>query len=79
MEIILLVIIVLLLLILLIHAMLVLQKNLASIEANLKQDFSLNRQEFSGIAKDNRDELNKTLKDFAIDQNSRFKIFQDSF
>ncbi len=79
MEIILLVIIVLLLLISLIHAMLVLQKNLASIEANLKQDFSLNRQEFSGIAKDNRDELNKTLKDFAIDQNSRFKIFQDSF
>ena len=79
MEIILLVIIVLLLLILLIHAMLVLQKNLASIEANLKQDFSLNRQEFSGIAKDNRDELNKTLKDFAIDQNSRFKLFQDSF
>ncbi|MEI6691855.1 MAG: DNA recombination protein RmuC [Chlorobium sp.] len=79
MEIILLVIIVLLLLISLIHAMLVLQKNLASIEANLKQDFSLNRQEFSGIAKDNRDELNKTLKDFAIDQNSRFKLFQDSF
>ncbi len=53
--------------------MLDLKKNLASIEANLKEDFRINRQEIASIAKDNRDELSKTLKDFTTDQNSRFQ------
>ena len=53
--------------------MLDLKKNLASIEANLKEDFRINRQEIASIAKDNRDELSKTLKDFTTEQNSRFQ------
>ncbi len=39
-----------------------LQANLAKIESNLKEDFKINREENSGIAKDNRIELNFTLK-----------------
>jgi len=55
------------------NMMLDLKKNLASIEANLKEDFRINRQEIASIAKDNRDELSKTLKDFTTEQNSRFQ------
>ena len=39
-----------------------LQANLAKIETNLKDDFKINREENAGIAKDNRFELNNTLK-----------------
>ncbi|MGG9959991.1 DNA recombination protein RmuC [Ferruginibacter sp. SUN106] len=39
-----------------------LQNNLAKIESNLKDDFRINREENAGIAKDNRIELNNTLK-----------------
>jgi flagellar basal body-associated protein FliL len=39
-----------------------LQANLAKIESNLKEDFKINREENAGIAKDNRFELNNTLK-----------------
>jgi DNA recombination protein RmuC len=39
-----------------------LQANLAKIESNLKEDFKINREENAGIAKDNRIELNNTLK-----------------
>ena len=39
-----------------------LQSNLAKIESNLKEDFKINREENAGIAKDNRFELNNTLK-----------------
>jgi len=39
-----------------------LQANLAKIESNLKEDFKINREENAGIAKDNRIELNSTLK-----------------
>ena len=39
-----------------------LQSNLAKIENNLKEDFKINREENAGIAKDNRLELNNTLK-----------------
>ena len=41
---------------------LALQANLAKIESNLKEDFKINREENAGIAKDNRIELNNTLK-----------------
>lgn len=39
-----------------------LQSNLQKIESNFKEDFKINREENSGIAKDNREELNNTLK-----------------
>ncbi len=39
-----------------------LQANLSKIESNLKEDFKINREENAGIAKDNRIELNNTLK-----------------
>ncbi|MBC7885936.1 MAG: DNA recombination protein RmuC [Saprospiraceae bacterium] len=38
-----------------------LQNTLARIEANIKDDFRINREENAGIAKDNRVELNATL------------------
>ncbi|MCX6180122.1 MAG: DNA recombination protein RmuC, partial [Chlorobiales bacterium] len=55
------------------NVLLDLKKNLASIEANLKEDFRINRQDIAGIAKVNRDELNATLKDFTTEQNNRFQ------
>ncbi|MBK9485675.1 MAG: hypothetical protein IPO01_10835 [Chitinophagaceae bacterium] len=39
-----------------------LQSSLAKIESNLKEDFRINREENATIAKDNRLELNNTLK-----------------
>ena len=39
-----------------------LQASLTKIESNLKEDFRINREENAGIAKDNRTELNTTLK-----------------
>lgn len=50
----------------------ILQGELAKIEAGLKQDFRINREENAGIAKDNRAELRATLKDFTLEQRSRF-------
>ena len=38
-----------------------LQSSLTKIEANLKEDFRINREENATIAKDNRIELNSTL------------------
>jgi DNA recombination protein RmuC len=40
----------------------VLQSGLAKIESNFKEDFRINREENAGIAKDNRIELNNTLR-----------------
>jgi DNA recombination protein RmuC len=50
----------------------VLQGELAKIEAGLKQDFRINREENAGIAKENRTELKATLKDFMLEQRSKF-------
>jgi DNA recombination protein RmuC len=41
-----------------------LDKSLTKIEAGLREDFRINREENSNIAKENRSELNATLKDF---------------
>jgi len=41
-----------------------LDRSLAKIEATLREDFRINREENSNIAKENRTELNATLKDF---------------
>jgi len=41
-----------------------LDRSLAKIEATLREDFRINREENSTIAKENRTELNATLKDF---------------
>src|SRR5665648_64929 len=41
-----------------------LDKSLLKIEAGLREDFRINREENSNIAKENRTELNTTLKDF---------------
>lgn len=50
----------------------ILQGELAKIEAGLKQDFRINREENAGIAKENRTELRATLKDFILEQRSKF-------
>ncbi len=50
----------------------ILQGELAKIEAGLKQDFRINREENAGIAKENRAELRATLKDFTLEQRSKF-------
>ncbi len=39
-----------------------LQSSLSRIEVGLKEDFRVNREENAAIAKDNREELNNTLK-----------------
>jgi DNA recombination protein RmuC len=68
----------------------VLQGELAKIEAGLKQDFRINREENAGIAKENRTELKATLKDFMLEQRSKFdelkleqkelfKVFENRF
>jgi DNA recombination protein RmuC len=43
-----------------------LQAALSKIESSLKEDFRINREESSLVAKDNRSELNNTLKDINI-------------
>ncbi|KYP14117.1 DNA recombination protein RmuC [Flavihumibacter sp. CACIAM 22H1] len=48
-----------------------LQGELAKIEAGLKQDFRINREENAGIAKDNRAELKASLKDFVLEQRNK--------
>jgi DNA recombination protein RmuC len=50
----------------------ILQGELAKIEAGLKQDFRISREENAGIAKENRTELKATLKDFMLEQRSKF-------
>lgn len=40
------------------------QTSITKIESNLKDDFRVNREENSGIAKTNREELNKAIGDF---------------
>ncbi len=50
----------------------ILQGELAKIESGLKQDFRINREENTGIAKENRTELKATLKDFMLEQRSKF-------
>ncbi len=60
-----------------------LQSSLKSIESNLKEDFSRNRSENASIAKDNREELNKTLREIKIELTTSlvnsFKAFEESF
>lgn len=67
-----------------------LDKSLQKIESNLKEDFKTNREENSTIAKDNRIELNNTLKEInekAQSDNTKmrdslvnsFKGFEESF
>ena len=53
-----------------------LQKSLTTIEGNLKEDFRINRQEISGIAQENRNELHATLKEFTVEQNARFEALK---
>ena len=50
-----------------------LQTNLSKIESNLKEDFRINREENSNIAKDNRKELSETLKDFKVEMSATLK------
>ena len=49
-----------------------LQSSLAAIASGLKEDFKINREENAGIAKDNRTELNNSLKDFTLEQRVKF-------
>ena len=48
------------------------QAILMTMDAGLKQDFKINRQENASIAKDNRTELNTSLKDFTLEQRNKF-------
>ncbi|MCX6336257.1 MAG: DNA recombination protein RmuC [Bacteroidetes bacterium] len=43
-----------------------------AMDAGLKQDFKINREENASIAKDNRTELNASLKDFTLEQRNKF-------
>lgn len=45
---------------------------LSKIELNLKEDFRINREENSAISKENRTELNNSLKDFTIELRTKF-------
>lgn len=49
-----------------------LQSTLTNLEFNLKQDFKSNREENASIARDNRTELNNTLKEFTLEQRLKF-------
>ena len=49
-----------------------LQGNLGKIESGLKEDFRINREEDSTIAKENRAELNATLKEFTLELRNKF-------
>lgn len=49
-----------------------LQSTLKRIESNLKEDFRINREENSAIAKENRTELSTNLKDFSAEQQGKF-------
>lgn len=40
---------------------------LMRIESNLKEDFRINREESAKLSRDNRDELNNTLKEFKVE------------
>ncbi len=48
------------------------QAILMAMDAGLKQDFKINREENASIAKDNRTELNASLKDFTLEQRNKF-------
>ena len=50
-----------------------LQTSLAKIETNLKEDFRINREENATIAKDNRTELNTTLKNITEQSQNALK------
>jgi len=50
-----------------------LHSNLAKIESNLKEDFRINREENATIAKDNRVELNNTLKNITEQSHNALK------
>ncbi len=50
-----------------------LQSSLAKIESNLKEDFRINREENATIAKDNRVELNTTLKNITEQSQNALK------
>ncbi len=45
---------------------------LTNIDSGLKQDFRINREENANISKENRIELNNSLKDFTLEQRSKF-------
>lgn len=49
-----------------------LQTSLTKIESNLKDDFRTNREENATIAKDNRTELASNLKEFTLEQRTKF-------
>jgi DNA anti-recombination protein RmuC len=55
-----------------------LDRSLARIEAGLKEDFRINREENSTIAKENRWELNNTMKDFRLVLTEEQKKMVDS-
>lgn len=51
-----------------------LQNNLSRLELNLKEEFKTNRDENSAVAKENRRELNETLKDFRTEQTQTLQL-----
>jgi DNA recombination protein RmuC len=54
-----------------------LQSSLLKIETNLKEDFRINREENTTIAKDNRKELNDTLIGFKTEQSQTLKTITE--
>jgi DNA recombination protein RmuC len=54
-----------------------LQQSLTRIETGLKEDFRINREENSSIAKDNRTELNETLRSFKSELTNTLRTITD--
>ncbi len=54
--------------------MLELHTMLSKLESNLKEDFRINREESSGMAKANRDELNKAITEFRAETASAIQL-----
>ncbi len=53
-----------------------LRDSLLRIEGNLREDFRINREENARIAKENRTELNASLKEFSKEQKEKFDEFK---
>ena len=57
--------------------LLVIDQNIKQLQTNLKEEFRLNREESSSLMKDNRVELNQSLKEFKLEIAELLKSITD--
>jgi DNA recombination protein RmuC len=55
----------------------VLSDKINNLQSGIKEDFRINRDENSGIARENRSELNDTLKDFKIEMSATLRTITE--